>query len=485
MREHQKGKAGNLAHTSNADAEKYISGSISSTPATRSTAPAGFGELEYALCSKDHEKARRLITCGYDPRTISPSNSYPMAIAACCESIEAVAMLTSYCADFEPPAPYLHAPLIFSLNCSNNKAALFLIEHGADVEQSYVKEEKPLLKASQADNLEVAIAILDAGADRYAQDSNGMSCLRYFASSGRKNDLLALAPYYTLSDLFNSLRLSTNAFSTIRNLSLFFSTAAQIIRSEWTNQRKQRKISKSVLAAEFRKINDKYNLALALKQVRSIANITHDLRTKKIRLVPLLQSLYIGYDQRIKSCQDNAREKKNYSVISALIVESYGHPTYRDSSEGSNILHIAIELDIAILAEKLLKDQRFSVLVNSSNSLLNRPLHIATQLKLQWAIDLLLSVGADVNPCNREGLTPLHIAIIDQNLPAVKSLINHRANVYLTPRNNRGVEASIKSVLASNPSINEFVQRSMGQANSASIFSKNNPFAPLVRSRKR
>ncbi len=52
-------------------------------------------------------------------------------------------------------------------------------------------------------------------------------------------------------------------------------------------------------------------------------------------------------------------------------------------------------------------------------------------MRLPSIIRTLIERGANVNHADDEGRTPLHLAIMENRLPLVQYLLQHKANIYV------------------------------------------------------
>ena len=74
--------------------------------------------------------------------------------------------------------------------------------------------------------------------------------------------------------------------------------------------------------------------------------------------------------------------------------------------------------------------------VNAKNAEGLTPLHVAAFLDSDRAIEELIAKGGDVNAADNEGRTPLHLAAYSGNAQAVKTLVQNGANLEATEKTN-------------------------------------------------
>ena len=94
------------------------------------------------------------------------------------------------------------------------------------------------------------------------------------------------------------------------------------------------------------------------------------------------------------------------------------------TSSGNNILHLAALHDVRII----FKHRDFSLwknaMINSRNSHLDTPLHIAVQLShLEFIEQLLDTPGINVNVPNRDSLTPFHLAVLQSQKDVISCFV--------------------------------------------------------------
>lgn len=94
-------------------------------------------------------------------------------------------------------------------------------------------------------------------------------------------------------------------------------------------------------------------------------------------------------------------------------------------SENSILHDLILEQDSCAVLESINSKIQ---LVNSKNKDGDTPLHVAVKLENEYFVKLLLSSGCNVNTINNRGQAPLHIAILLRNLVILKSLLQYRAN---------------------------------------------------------
>ncbi|XP_033212326.1 transient receptor potential channel pyrexia-like [Belonocnema kinseyi] len=125
-------------------------------------------------------------------------------------------------------------------------------------------------------------------------------------------------------------------------------------------------------------------------------------------------------------------------AVGELYIKRGADLTYKNLS-GETPLHVACSAQSLKFCELLL--QKPEVDVNALDEMHRTPLHyavMATGLNIK-IVDLLLKHGALVNPIDKAGFSPLHVAALEEHVECVETLIRNGADVSATT--SKGVSA--------------------------------------------
>jgi ankyrin repeat protein len=123
---------------------------------------------------------------------------------------------------------------------------------------------------------------------------------------------------------------------------------------------------------------------------------------------------------------------KSSTALVTISGERKGTPHLMNLSmeELQNVFHRAIRFDQTEIMEHLLQDRRLDAcsLVDDDGK---TPLHVAAQYEAVNAMNLLLSLGADVNATSINGATPLHFAAVEirRTPDSICTLLDAGANI--------------------------------------------------------
>ena len=125
--------------------------------------------------------------------------------------------------------------------------------------------------------------------------------------------------------------------------------------------------------------------------------------------------------------------KGNIIIIKKLI--NLGANIKLTNNKGLNILHLASQNNqVNVLAYFI---EKFNFDPMSIDQAKSTPLHWACYFGCENCVDYLLSFKeVNINSCDNEGKTPLHIAIVSENVNVIKKLIRYGSNKFIRDNNN-------------------------------------------------
>lgn len=101
-------------------------------------------------------------------------------------------------------------------------------------------------------------------------------------------------------------------------------------------------------------------------------------------------------------------------------------------NEHWNLLHRSlVSVSLTPKPEIISKLINSGVDVNTRDCYGNTPLHYAARLKNLELMEILLNAGAEIDPVNKDGLTPLRLMLLTKpaNLKAIELLLSRGANM--------------------------------------------------------
>ena len=117
--------------------------------------------------------------------------------------------------------------------------------------------------------------------------------------------------------------------------------------------------------------------------------------------------------------------KGNLEIINQLI--NLGADIYLKNNKGLNILHLASQGNQINILAYFIEKYNFDPM--SLDDVYSTPLHWACYFGCENCADFLLSLKrVNINFCDKEGRTPLHVAIFSDNINLIKKLIRYGAD---------------------------------------------------------
>jgi len=170
--------------------------------------------------------------------------------------------------------------------------------------------------------------------------------------------------------------------------------------------------------------------------LENLVYINDELFTKKILNYEHFNIRYYNFEEILSEAI-----KENYN-IAKILIDSFIENSIKIlknekkvEKTDANLINLVLNIIIKNNNTTLLKDivkninKAYQFNINSKDMKGKYPIFTALEYDNNEILDFLLTIGANINTKNGNGLSLLSLAIIKNNLDAVKSLIKHNANV--------------------------------------------------------
>ena len=312
-----------------------------------------------------------------------------------------------------------------------------LLERKVDVEATDYNERTALGYAASLGHHSIMHLLLNHGANKEAREDNGMTPLHRAAEGG---------PLIAVCTLLDS-RSDYSAMDNMGSTPLHYAASCEIARLL---------VSKGALIDARDSYGNTPLLSAAkssredviLELVRLGADIqvrNHDSDTVLTILDGSNLGTTIGYilnKMSDSACDSTGRNALYWAIVLAEISLSRDASELVETEQVNNSAHVRFRRKYG---KAILKEIRNGHSIDSRDSVGNTPLHLAMQRWLlvpdvkRQSTHLLLVKGANPNVRNRDGRAPLHIAVLEVHLEAVRLLIRFGAELDL--RDHDGLSA--------------------------------------------
>lgn len=155
----------------------------------------------------------------------------------------------------------------------------------------------------------------------------------------------------------------------------------------------------------------------------------------------------------------------------------------RFAVSGNTVLHELILKGHACIAMHLLRLDAMRALVNTANSDLDRPAHLAVKAEDPKLLASLGAAGANLNAYNHKGYTPMHISALTMDLVCAESCIALGANIRLKTKAGLTLDEMTDGRGEAGEWFRALLIARRAIESAKSIFSSGHPLADATRSR--
>ena len=364
----------------------------------------GYVLLCEALENRHAEVAKLLLTNGCKVNSKNKTSYTPLHFAARNGDIEIVQMLLSRGAKINAKNRYGVTPLHDAVLSNKIEIIKLLISQGADVNSSDNKNTTPLHVAIEEDSEETVELLLKRSANIHAEGQYGTP-LHLAVERGYLRIVEHLIKY---GARVNSTGTSVYSDDTPLQLAVDggHNEVVKLLLERGAYVDVQSKGGDTVLYCAV-KNGDSVIIEHILKHGPDVNN----------------ESNKRAFNAAVLGCG------RQYGKIVRSLLQ-YGFTVGPEDRNDCNLLHAAIEKGCLAIVEKLLKygaDVNISICSTS-------PLLVATRNKQEEVAKLLISYGADLNPRDAAGNTPVFYAAENSDFGMVELLLSNKANVKDSPQ---------------------------------------------------
>jgi len=311
----------------------------------------------------------------------------------------------------------------------------------------------PLRRAAAYGHLNLVKALLDCGTDVDARDRDGWTALRWAAQRGhtRVAEILinrgAAVKVRSGSDRWNLLHSAAREGLTSlvelligrgvdpNETNTDETSAGETITDKWTALRWAVEYGHGKVAwlllrgGADANLSDHRGFAPLHAAVEKWQPAT-EMRNEASSLLWLLLENRANVDAQTKDGRTalHIAASQGYTSVAWLLLENGATPTLRSNS-GSTALHCAATEGHVDVAELLLTRKGGTDLVHVADLEGRTALHTASSSGGTVMVKLLLDSGAQIDAQDREGYTPLHLAVMQERLEVVVHLVKMGADV--------------------------------------------------------
>lgn len=463
----------------------------------------GISALHLAAVGGDSRMISLLVRHGGDAHGCGKSGLSPFDWAVLNHRLEAMQALSLHCTDLDPEGPDRTSPLEIAFLSSHPETARWLIDHGADIEQRDRFGDTLLVRMARAGNDVAVQMLLQAGCR-----SGRRAFLAAMESGSSATQTLLRADCAAAYRWGLSLCDENEASSVIRVVDGSAATSAKSVLSR--TQRLRHRWAHGL----FRVFATRHRLGHAWRRFSGVGDIALQQRACRLFFDAIRHREYQAARYAIERGEVSADardgqgcpallvaaraaiglrdarhgEHQDRRAVLDLMIElarSATHVHARCPMTGNTVLHEAVQGADAELTLQLLRLQPIRTLVNVSNRALDRAIHLAVGTNAVAVIDALIGAGADANPVNRRGHTPLHLCAMVLDLDTAARLMVHGASPYLRTRAGHRFEDLLGRRHDQDQAMELLAlleaRRAIDLAKT--IFSSGNPMADVVRAR--
>jgi ankyrin repeat protein len=128
----------------------------------------------------------------------------------------------------------------------------------------------------------------------------------------------------------------------------------------------------------------------------------------------------------IRSTPLHYAAKKGNTAVVKILLQNYADVNLKNKKRYT-ALHYAVDKGHIPVIMVLLKHDKIDI--NAQDQFGRTPLHLAVDSSVA-IIDILVLYGANINAADNSGHAVLHYPIRNNNIAAMRALINHGANIY-------------------------------------------------------
>ncbi len=355
-------------------------------------------DIIYAVQTGDLAGVQTALAQGANPNMQGQDQLYLLHFAAMANQPQIFSLLVSHGAKINAKDPHFNEPLYYAARANGSKQFIdSIIAAGADINNQNKIGQTALHTAARLDSLGAVESLLINGANPNIKNIVGAIALQDAISTNHPDIILHLIEFG--SNLQSKDNHNLNSFDYVKKAS---ETIQDLFALPLLNNIQLPAHNHLLQAA----VIDDVNGVQA-----EISKGTSASTTNSHGMTGVHYAALHGYPDMVKE------------------FVNHGADINQTTHEGLQPIHIAAMAHQLNVVDTLINSH---AAINAIDFQGNTPLHYGVQFGgSSDFITKLLDAGASIDAVNKQGQTALHLAVLDGNLPVVKVLVEHHANLTL------------------------------------------------------
>ena len=395
----------------------------------------GFLPLNLACSSGNIKAVKKMIEGGADVHAKDATQVGALGYACRSGNLKLVEYLLSLNVEVNSRDASNRSPIFYAVEIGNYEIFALLIERGADI-KTPTETGTTLLHSSVSHNyIQMVEKLLEIGADINAEDNNGRNVLDYTRRKDYDYE-------YVLGDSYTNLDMITKLVELGAPIAKYSQNSDCWV--ELVGMFDNIDMLKLVIANGAKLYRKDLNILFSINEDSSYQYYDEDYKKTSLNAIEYLLSLDLDINQQ---CPRSGKTPlmqicTNGTLEQVILLLKHGANPFLTDYEGKTTIHYAALGGNSDIIAHLINNYEMNPNIRSLNG--QTPLHL---FRYSTTLKALIKLGADVNAQDNQKQTPLHVFTQKRHHYNVDLLLKHGArNDILDINSNRPIDLCLENM---------------------------------------